>query len=743
MTNHLLSLTSRRPKLPRHYARRFMRDRNRPSLCPAWELFSIQKGVFDEHNSQFKASEQVVSVIKQRLANGEFSYLKKQHIRYAVRSQYANGDPDKALELLHIIQDSVQGILRIYTPSTKLLGAENRDGVTCYLDALLFAMFARLDCFEAVLYNGQNDPPRRNLAVILRLWVNMLRSGKLIPQDITKQLQAAIAACGWTEAARKRQQDASEAFTFITQILELPLLTLKMDIYHTGKENLGDDHKFVNERLLEVAILPTEDGEDSVTLEACLEQYFNSRIEVKRYLERQSTMNSIKSTDSLAKGPMPEIETLERGVSPKLSDSAPTLSGSQEANDRPSLLPNIKNSLSSISGRHRASSIVRERFIPEVGENEPEAAKNTSPTTTNRSGKGSIRKEVIMPAWQVFSLIPWYTLNSSTTGLETAVHFSEKRPILGICLKRYSILPNGKAVRLGTHVDIPVEIGLPHFIRDDRLRDDGPLYGNFKLALQAIVCHRGVSVNSGHYIALVRGTHESHRPSTSSTSSDSDSTPPYSGNYWMRFDDLAEERITLVDIEQALKDECPYLLFYQILPIDVDPNENIPRFHPESSSAGFNSLEKQFMADKEYSSSDETFTDDPVEVSEVSETTEASEVTLPDALTVQTAPVATTQSTANEGSLLQFWTLPTNSKNRPGSTGSESRLGATLSLFSPRKSSDLSNSGHQQGESGDDKDKASNRRRSKDKPGKHREKLKQQMLKQKAKATPDRECVVM
>ena len=64
----------------------------------------------------------------------------------------------------------------------------------------------------------------------------------------TKHLQNVLADCGWEGAADVRQQDASEAFTFITGALELPLLTLKMDIYHTGREDQEDDHKFVNER---------------------------------------------------------------------------------------------------------------------------------------------------------------------------------------------------------------------------------------------------------------------------------------------------------------------------------------------------------------------------------------------------------------------------------------------------------------------------------------------------------------
>jgi len=67
-------------------------------------------------------------------------------------------------------------------------------------------------------------------------------------------LQEALAACGWEEAAQVCQQDTSEAFGFITEKLQLPLLTMEMDIFHEGKGDVADDHKFINERLLEVAI---------------------------------------------------------------------------------------------------------------------------------------------------------------------------------------------------------------------------------------------------------------------------------------------------------------------------------------------------------------------------------------------------------------------------------------------------------------------------------------------------------
>jgi hypothetical protein len=126
---------------------------------------------------------------------------------------------------------------------------------------------------------------------------------------------------------------------------------------------------------------------------------------------------------------------------------------------------------------------------------------------------------------------------------------------------------------LNTFIDIPTEIGLPHFIQDDKLDEDGPLYGNFKLSLQSVVCHRGNSVDSGHYISLVRGANTklpstSHSTETISTAGNSD--------LWMRFDDLAADRITRVNIEEALKEESPYLLFYQIVPInDSFTEENL------------------------------------------------------------------------------------------------------------------------------------------------------------------------
>ncbi len=69
-----------------------------------------------------------------------------------------------------------------------MLGAENREAVTCYLDALLFAMFAKLESFECMLRGESLDEAPKRLAALLRLWVNLLRSGKLIETDMVRNI---------------------------------------------------------------------------------------------------------------------------------------------------------------------------------------------------------------------------------------------------------------------------------------------------------------------------------------------------------------------------------------------------------------------------------------------------------------------------------------------------------------------------------------------------------------------------
>jgi len=397
-----------------------------------------------------------------------------------------------------------------------------------------------------------------------------------------------MAACGWKDAAKLEQQDTSEAFSFLTETLELPLLTLKMDIYHDGAEDATDDHKLIHERLLEVAV-PEEPGNGKhIQLEDCLESYFNNRISVTRKLERSNTKSSVRSrrSSSVDKGGSQHIEVSD------ISWSNPGTPTSTHAPRTP---------LTPSGGRSRTDSIIRHRVIEEI----QEEAKANSPvdsdamTTGTVKRKSSIRKEVMMPAWQFFNLIrpspiyshnpqclicyPFYSLvligetawytnpPKPVNDAVVATHFSKKRPVLGICLKRYGMSADGKAFRKNTFIDIPVDVRLPHFVDEDMNDQIGePLMGNFKLSLVAVICHRGSSVNAGHYISFIRGiTQIADGDSASSRRMSSSSRPPeYPVDQWIKHDDLSEpERVTKIDnIEEALKDEMPYLLFYQVLP---------------------------------------------------------------------------------------------------------------------------------------------------------------------------------
>ena len=220
-----------------------------------------------------------------------------------------------------------------------------------------------------------------------------------------KQLQDSLAQCGWTEAADAEQQDASEAFSFITETLDLPMLTLKMDLFHTGKEDIEDDHRFVRERLLEVAIPEDRTDGTAITLEDCLETYFNSRVEVKRYLERRNTINSFSArqrswdTNKVAKLHIESVEVPDSEPSTPASAAPPSLPPYSPV--RPGPLP--------LRGAQRQPSIIQESVVYEKEKEEKAPTKPGElvdrPVQGGRQRAMSIRKEVMMPAWQFFSLI--------------------------------------------------------------------------------------------------------------------------------------------------------------------------------------------------------------------------------------------------------------------------------------------------------------------------------------------------
>lgn len=130
---------------------------------------------------------------------------------------------------------------------------------------------------------------------------------------------------------------------------------------------------------------------------------------------------------------------------------------------------------------------------------------------------------------------------------------------------------DGLAKRQNTFIDIPDSLRLPHFMLmdDAKVEEDTVLSQEYKLVLQSVVCHRGDSLHSGHYITFAR---VNPKLLTDNRRHDSDPPPDYEEAQWVKFDDLAvENRVTYVDdIKESLSHEMPYLLFFQIVPmVDV------------------------------------------------------------------------------------------------------------------------------------------------------------------------------
>lgn len=180
--------------------------------------------------------------------------------------------------------------------------------------------------------------------------------------------------------------------------------------------------------------------------------------------------------------------------------------------------------------------------------------------------------------------IAWHALtpNEPRSDSEVALNFDQK-PVVGICLKRYAMTESGEPKRHNTFIDIPDCLRLPHFMLAGGPKLDEDVYGlstEYKLVLQSVVCHRGDSLQSGHYISFAR---VAPKLLTGNRRHDFDPPPDYEEAQWVKFDDLeTESRITYVDdIKQALKVEMPYLLFYQIVPM-VD----LPRTSTDGTETG-------------------------------------------------------------------------------------------------------------------------------------------------------------
>ncbi|KAF9538450.1 hypothetical protein EC957_006751 [Mortierella hygrophila] len=349
---------------------------------------------------------------------------------------------DHTLQYCQDLLQAVHGTLVPVQQEIVLGGAVNDQMTSCYIDALLFAMFARLSAFEGLLnvnLDAESDsdseesgtgapdtgPSKKDeerlhthrLQTWLRMFVNQLRSGRLIQAHVVKELRQHLYCCGWNcpgpmdPPGSSRQEDSSELFMFLTEKLHLPYLPLEQRLLHGAKIS-ADDDKVITERMLQISI-PTPD--QPAASESSQVSKLGSTF--------SKLMSSSKSTDSNGSisnqtepSSMFEVLSLESLLTQYFYDN--TLTG-------------IRRTVSSGTG------------VP------------LSPGV-----------EIPVSAWQVLELLPFYSSSNEQGGV---IHASRSQYpsgvlILPLILKRYSFGQDMQARRIGTPIDIPRRIDFSRFV---------------------------------------------------------------------------------------------------------------------------------------------------------------------------------------------------------------------------------------------------------------------------------------
>lgn len=478
-----------------------------------------------------------------------------------LKSPFTFGDPTRTFFLIRFFQVSRDGFFLTNQNQDRIgglinyVGAENWENVMCYLDALLFAMFANLESFEPILFISNQHPNAMvtRLSALLRLYVNLLRSGNLVTRDITMRICEVLLALGFEEAMSHKQQDSAAMFEFLTETLAMPLLTFKIEIQHGGKFSEEDDLKISKERILFVSV--PEEGTDDILLEECLEHYFNNSISVKRELERRATLENILKTQ-------PKSGSVD--VVPTVDEVSAVHENSSSSREKPSqdLIEDIGG-----SRERRASSsdvnLARKRSDSKVSTTRISVRTRSSTLliwSLEDLDKGKPR-EVNLLAWMFLRLMPFYTDDNIVSDkneislAKNSREFVDRRPILPICLKRYSFSAESSTARRSLRrIIIPPVINVPEFVADE---ENASAPGEFKLVLESAVCHRGTSILSGHFVSAIR------KDLSDISCEEAQSAP------WMLYDDMAKKgRVVQKTFKEIFDKEWPYILFYRLVSND-------------------------------------------------------------------------------------------------------------------------------------------------------------------------------
>ncbi|KAF7944398.1 hypothetical protein EAE96_010795 [Botrytis aclada] len=515
-----------------------------------------------------------ISRVRSLLESDGHNDVKDDQILFCLNSIYANGNIEKAHQILLVFHNSLSGVIYPYDPKITMLGAQNSRGVTCWLDSFLASLFTVPTQFQELLNNFYEDPLKQNLIQLIRLWVNLMRSGILIEVNITERILDSLIECGWDDLDKLKEQDPTEAHMKIGDILDWPMLDLRVDYEHGGIRE-KNDHRTSKERTLPISISTDHEGPGRLRLEECIERSLLSLVKIQRRVE----------PDDDDKKPVSEhVETTEAEPN---TDKKPTSEHAENTEAEPDAVSpgHMEMNGQSSSQNHLTREVTRDG--------------GSLNRTTSRM---STRKEREVDAFILSKLIRpssiWFSKPAPANNREFVERIKQNHhPMLGFDLKRYHNVegPDGKEVlqKNNTHVDIPKKMKLPpHLVHEYEGPNEIPISDCFELVLRSMICHEG-SLESGHYRSLIRLDVETNGDLDSVQPKDGQHPPAYVDDYWIVHDDIAKGgRVAKVDIDAALKQDSKYgmpvTLWYEFVPIlaNLSPEE-LARFSDKTTPPSY------------------------------------------------------------------------------------------------------------------------------------------------------------
>lgn len=374
----------------------------------------------------------------------------------------------------------------------------------------------------------------------------------------------------------------------IGDILDWPMLNLRVDFQHGGIENEQDDHKTTKERTVPVPIITDHPGPEPVTLEQCIAESLNSLVQINRRIE---PISPGATRDQAMKPTREHLETMQAEA---ITEESP---GSTRDRDEKSNPGHLETVAAEAATTPPSPMEVADKTDPQnqlVRQVTHEQRSLYRSMSRNSTRKG-IDREFTVPAFLMSRFIrpspissylnsnitlsktvpvligniAWPSQPAPANNQELAQRIQKYKPMIGFDLKRYGMSENRTTIKLNTQVDIPVRMSLPHFVDDEGNQNNIPFADRFELVLRSMVCHRGLTINSGHYTSLVRLRVATDGDCDSTQPNHSQQPPDYAEDIWMVHDDMADERVRPADIEQALKHDkygTPVTLWYELVP---------------------------------------------------------------------------------------------------------------------------------------------------------------------------------